>query len=158
MPNASILAPDDGHAVPNPVGGSLVFKVRAAESSGSLTALVTTAAPGEGPPLHTHAAEDESLLVLSGRFRFRIGEEVHDAPVGALMFVARGVAHTWQNVSDEPAQMFVTFTPGSPGMERFFEQFAARVAAEPGPAVFASLAPASGMAVEGPPLAVSHAR
>ena len=40
--------------------------------------------PGEGPPLHTHDVQDEAWYVVSGHLRFRIGDELHDAPAGVV--------------------------------------------------------------------------
>ena len=41
-----------------------------------MTAFESAAAPGEGPPLHRHASEDEVLYVLKGRLRVKL-EEAH---------------------------------------------------------------------------------
>ncbi len=144
----------EGTSIRNPVGGSLRFNVRGAQSAGALTSLETVAAPGDGPPLHTHASEDEGLMVLEGDFRFRVGDEVHEAPVGTYVFVPRLVAHTWQNLGAEPGRILATFTPASEGMETFFERFAEL--ASPSDEEFRALAAEAGMAVLGPPLAVSH--
>jgi hypothetical protein len=45
-------APGDGETVKNPAGGLLAFKLRGAQSGGALAAWESSAAPGEGPPLH----------------------------------------------------------------------------------------------------------
>jgi len=142
-------------ALRNPVGGSLSFRLRSVETGGAQTLLETVSAPGEGPPLHGHAVEAELLYVLDGMFRFRLGDEVWEAAAGGLMFVPAGVTHTWQNAGLEPGRLLVQFTPGSPGMEAFFEEFSAR--ADEGPKAFAELAAPAGMTLLGPPLAVSHA-
>jgi quercetin dioxygenase-like cupin family protein len=126
----------------------VTLKVRGDESGGRLTALETVAAPGEGPPLHVHAGEDESLYVLEGEVRFRLGDEEHLVPTGALVFIPQGLPHTWQNAGDRPARMLAHFTPA--GMERFFEAFAAAPA--PGPEAFARAGAPAGMTVLGPPL------
>jgi quercetin dioxygenase-like cupin family protein len=152
MPEPLIHRPDDGDPLPNPVGGAITLALGAEETGGRMTALVTIAAPGEGPPLHTHANEDECLVVLEGTVRFRLGDEIEDAPTGSLVFVPRGAVHTWQNAGDSPARMLVLFTPS--GMERFFERFAAP--STPGPDTFVEAAEGTGMEVVGPPLAVSH--
>ena len=148
MPEPVIRHPGDEAAIVNPVGGEIAFKVRGEHTGGRLTALETIAAPGEGPPMHTHASEDESLLILDGRFRFRLGDALEDASEGAFVYIPRGVPHTWQNIGDRPARMFVIFTPS--GMERFFDAFAASDA--PGPEAFARAAGPAGMDVLGPPL------
>jgi quercetin dioxygenase-like cupin family protein len=138
----------------NPVGGSLTFKTRSAETGGALTALESVAAPGEGPPLHAHAGNDETMYVVDGSFRFIVDGEFRDGPAGTCVFIPRRVPHTWQNVGDEPGRLFVAFTPGAPGMETFFERFAAHAA--PGPEAFRELAGDAGMTVVGPPLSASH--
>ncbi|HXD70109.1 MAG TPA: cupin domain-containing protein [Gaiellales bacterium] len=145
-----MLGPDEGVSVPNPVGGSITFKVRGDETHGALLALETVAASGEGPPLHTHADEDEFLYVLDGRFRFRLEGEEIEGPAGTCMYVRRGVPHTWRNVSDGPARMLAVFTPA--GMEGFFERFAAHAGTAEAPAAFRTLGEAAGMTVAGPPL------
>jgi quercetin dioxygenase-like cupin family protein len=152
MPEPLIHRPDDGEPLPNPVGGEITLAFGAEETAGRLTALVTVAAPGEGPPLHTHASEDECLVVLDGTLRFRLGDELEDATAGTLVFVPRGAVHTWQNIGETPARMLALFTPS--GMERFFERFAAL--GSPGPETFLEAAAGTGMEVVGPPLAVSH--
>jgi quercetin dioxygenase-like cupin family protein len=152
MPEPLIRRPDDGDPLLNPVGGEITFAFRGEETGGSLMALVTIVPPGEGPPLRTHANEDECLVVLGGRMRFRLGDDIEDAPAGSLVYVPRGAEHTWQNVGDSPARMLVLFTPS--GMERFFERFASLDTS--GPDAFLRAADGTGMEVVGPPLAVSH--
>jgi quercetin dioxygenase-like cupin family protein len=146
----AVLGPDEGVSVANPVGGSITFKVRGAETHGALLALETVAASGEGPPLHTHAGEDEFLYVLDGRFQFRLEDEVSEAPAGTCMYIRRGVPHTWRNVTDAPARMLAVFTPA--GMEAFFETFAAHAGTAEAPAAFRTLGEAAGMTVVGAPL------
>jgi quercetin dioxygenase-like cupin family protein len=81
-PRPFVSTPGDGQTVKNPVGGPLTFKARGAQTGGALTAFESIAAPGEGPPLHRHASEDEVLYELQGRLRVRLEETVHEAPAG----------------------------------------------------------------------------
>ena len=152
MPEPLIHRPDDGEPLPNPVGGEITLAFGAEETAGRLTALVTVAAPGEGPPLHTHANEDECLVVLEGTVRFRLREDVETAPAGSFVYVPRGVPHTWQNAGDTPARILVLFTPS--GMERIFDRFASF--GGDGPQAFAEAADGTGMEIVGPPLGRSH--
>ena len=145
----------EGHSVPNPLGGGIEFKARAEETAGALTAFESAVAPGEGPPLHAHADQDEVLYFLEGRFRMRIDDTVRDAPSGSFVFIPKGVAHTWQNVDDAPGRLLGMFMPGTPGMEQFFERFSAAAGDGSVAAAFAKLADAAGMKVVGPPLAQS---
>jgi quercetin dioxygenase-like cupin family protein len=145
--------PGEGGSAGHPLGGEVAFKVRGEESGGRLTAFETVVAPGEGPPLHTHANEEETLYVLEGDVRFKLGDEIHHGPVGSFAFVPRGLPHTFQNVGDTSARMLIHFTPS--GMERFFDGVDALDA--PGPDVFVTLGAEVGMTVVGPPLAQAEA-
>jgi quercetin dioxygenase-like cupin family protein len=151
MAGSVFHGPGEGGRVDNPLGGDVVFKARGEETEGTLAAFENLVAPGEGPPLHTHANEDESLYVLDGEVRFKLGDEIHPAPAGSFVFIPRGAPHTWQNVGDGPARMLIHFTPS--GMEHFFDRFAALEAA--GPEAFKTVGATVGMDVVGPPLAQS---
>jgi quercetin dioxygenase-like cupin family protein len=143
--------PRGGSGMRHPLSGDVAFKLRGDQSGGALTAFETVVAPGLGPPLHTHAREHETLFVIDGEVRFRLGDDVHVGGPGAFAFVPRGVPHTLQNVGEGPARILIHFSPS--GMERFFERFAALES--PGPDAFATLGAEVGMAAVGPPLAES---
>jgi quercetin dioxygenase-like cupin family protein len=133
----------------HPLGGDVAFKVRGEQSGGALTAFETVVAPGQGPPLHTHAHEDETLYVLDGEVRFKIGDDLDAGGPGSFVFVPRGTPHTFQNIGEDHARILIHFTPS--GMERFFERFAALEA--PDPDAFTTIGAEVGMAVVGRPLA-----
>ena len=148
-----ILGPGEGASVPNPVGGTLTFKIGSADTDGALTAFESIAAPGEGPPLHIHVNDDEIFYALEGSFRFKLDGELLDAPAGTLAFIPKGVAHTWQNIGDEPARLLIVTAPA--GFERFFELFA-QIPADASPAEkFRRIGEEIGMTVAGAPLAES---
>ena len=149
-PRPIVIAPGDGESIRGPAGGELTFKARSAQTGGRLTAFENVIAPLDGPPLHTHDVEDESWYVIEGRLRFRLGEEMHEAPQGTFVFVPSGTPHCFQNIGDEPARILVLFTPA--GMESFFDGFAELPPGPVEPATFAELGRAAGMEVRGPPL------
>jgi quercetin dioxygenase-like cupin family protein len=151
MAAAVFTQPNDGQAVENPVGGHVLFKVRGEQTSGRVTAFETSVAPGSGPPLHVHANEDETLYVIEGEVRFKVGERLHNAAPGAFVFIPRGIPHAFANVGKRDARMLVHFTPS--GMEHFFERFSGLAGADSD--TFARLGAETGMTVIGPPLAVS---
>jgi quercetin dioxygenase-like cupin family protein len=153
-PSAVIVGPGEGTVIRGPVGGPLTFKARGEQTGGRLTALENLIPPGEGPPLHRHAHEDETWQVLEGELRFRLGDDISRAPAGTFVFVPRGVPHCFQNVGDAPARILVIFTPA--GMERFFDRFAALPEGSDPREAFRSLGAEVGMDVIGPPLAQSH--
>jgi quercetin dioxygenase-like cupin family protein len=152
MTEAAPLAvgPGEGTTIEGPAGGPLTFKVRGEQTNGSLTALENVIAPGDGPPLHIHADEDEAWYVLEGELRFRLDAEIASAPAGSFVFVPRGTPHCFRNIGASPARILVLFTPS--GMERFFDRFAALGDGPVDPGAFRTLGSEAGMEVVGPPL------
>jgi quercetin dioxygenase-like cupin family protein len=150
-----VTAAGDGQTLTNPAGAALIFMARAEQTGGAMTAFETGAAPGKGPPLHTHVREDEVLYVLQGRLRVRLEEEIHEAPAGSFVFIPRGVPHAWQNIGDNQVRFLVVFTPSAPGMEQFFERSAELGDANQVAEAFKRFAGEAGMEVLGPPLAES---
>jgi quercetin dioxygenase-like cupin family protein len=144
------VAPGQGATIQGPAGGPLTFKARGEQTNGALTLFENVIAAGDGPPLHTHAGEDESWYVLEGALRFRLGDEIADAPAGSFVFVPRGTPHCFQNVGAEPARIIVMFTPS--GMERFFDRFATLPPGPVDPDAFRSIGAEAGMDVVGPPM------
>jgi quercetin dioxygenase-like cupin family protein len=143
-----VIARSDSQTIEGPAGGPLTFKVRGEQTNGALTAFENVIAPGDGPPLHVHADEDEAWYVLEGELRFRLEAKTASAPTGSFVFVPRGTPHCFQNIGEEPARILVLFTPA--GMERFFDRFAALPAFDP--SAFQTLGREVGMDVVGPPL------
>jgi quercetin dioxygenase-like cupin family protein len=152
------VAPGEGPSVENPTGGRLTFKAMGDETGGALTVVEATAAPGEGPPLHVHRGQDETIYVLNGRYRVRLGERDLDAPAGAFVFIPRGTPHTWQNAGSEVARFVATLAPADPKFEQFFVRYAELAPDERGIDAFARIArDTQGMEVLGPPLAAVDA-
>lgn len=149
------VAPGEGNTIQGPVGGPLTFKARGEQTNGTLTVVENTVAPGEGPPLHVHASEDEAWYVLEGTLRFQLDAELHTAPAGTFVFVPRGTPHCFQNSGDQPARILVIFTPS--GMEEFFDRFAVLADDQVEPGAFRRIGGEVGMEVVGPPLAESDA-
>jgi quercetin dioxygenase-like cupin family protein len=145
--------PDAGLAVESPVGGVLTFKAMSDLTGGAMTAIAITAPPGEGPPLHVHPDNDETIYTLEGRFRIRLAEQLVDARPGSFVFIPRGTPHTWRNVGDGQGRFFATVTPADRRFEEFFVRYAELPADERGLEAFARIAAETrGMEVLGPPL------
>jgi quercetin dioxygenase-like cupin family protein len=148
MTSAIVLGPGEGTTIEGPAGGPLTFKVRGEQTGGALTAFENIIAPGDGPPLHTHAGEDEAWYVLAGELRFQLGDDRAVVTAGSFVFVPRGTPHCFVNAGSEPARILVLFTPS--GMEAFFDRFAELDTFDP--AAFRSIGAGVGMDVTGPPL------
>jgi len=145
------VAPGETNRVRSPIGGDITFIVRGEQSDGALTALEAAAPPGEGPPLHFHGREDETVYIIEGEFRFKLGDELSTIGPGSFVFIPRGRKHTWQCIGDRPGRFLFTFAPA--GMEGFFERLASMT--EFDPEEFRAAAAEHGMEVVGPPLAES---
>ncbi|HET7696207.1 MAG TPA: cupin domain-containing protein [Vicinamibacterales bacterium] len=102
-----------------PGGGVYRIVTTAEESRGRIFAFEATEPPGGGPPLHTHANEDEYFLVLEGEISFYIDGKVTVGRPGQSAFVPRGAAHCFKNRSSRQARVLVLFTPGN--IEGFFD-------------------------------------
>jgi quercetin dioxygenase-like cupin family protein len=152
------LAPGEGPWVENPTRGRLTFKAMADATGGAFTVVEGTAAPGEGPPLHVHRGQDETIYVLQGRYRVRLGERDVDAPAGTFVFIPRGTPHTWQNAGAGLARFVATLAPADARFERFFVRYSELAPDERGPDAFARIArETEAMEVVGPPLAATAA-
>lgn len=149
-----VLGPEEGRVIRGPVGGPTRVLADVAGTGGSVTFLENVIPPGQGPPKHVHAREDELWFVRDGDFRFVVGETLLPAPAGAFVFVPRGTPHCFQNVGPADARILVMFVPG--GMDRFFEQHAELPEGPVDPDAYARISADNGMTVVGPPLAQSH--
>jgi quercetin dioxygenase-like cupin family protein len=74
--------------------------------------------PGVEPPLHVHRNEDEYYYLLDGAVTFHVGEETYRGQPGSLVFLPRGIPHTF-TIETPTARMLLLNAPG--GFERMFE-------------------------------------
>lgn len=102
-----------------PGGGVYRIVTTANESQGRIFAFEAIEPPGGGPPLHTHANEEEYFFVLEGEMTFTIDGRVITAKEGESAFVPRGAAHCFKNCSQRRSRVLVLFTPGN--IEGFFD-------------------------------------
>ncbi len=108
---------------PTAITNETPYKVLGSDTNGAYSILEVTTLPGEGPPVHSHAKEDEGFYVLEGTFRFWIGDaDPVDVYAGAHVFSPRNVFHKFQNVSEVPGKMLLVFTPA--GCEQYFVDLA----------------------------------
>ena len=77
-------------------------------------------APKSGPPAHIHRGEDEFFYVVSGEFKFKLGDRIVSAPARSIVFVPRGTAHTFENIGSDSGVLLVGVTPG--GLEQMFAE------------------------------------
>jgi uncharacterized cupin superfamily protein len=135
-----------------PGGGVYKIVATAAATRNTHFAFEAIEPPGGGPPLHTHANEDEFFLMLEGEMTFYVGGKVTRVIEGQTAFVPRGVPHCFKNCSKRESRVLVMFTPGN--IEGFFEYGNLPAGTAPSDelllARFNSLAPQYGLEVLGP--------
>ena len=130
------------------LNGRLDTKLSARDTGGALCVVDTIRGRRGGPPLHLHFDQDELFFVLEGRFRFRIGDDVHEVGPGDFLFGPRRVPHAFVNLT-ETGRLMVAFQPAGT-MEAFF----ASGLLDPTTEEFRQLSRDHGMDVLGPPLAL----
>lgn len=145
------VLPGEGNRVRSPIGGDVTFIVRGEQSNGALAALEAVAPVGEGPPLHFHGREDETVYILEGDFRFKLGDKLQVVGPGSFLFIPQGLPHTWQCIGERPGRFLFTFAPA--GMEGFFDALSSM--AEFDLDTFRAASADHAMQVVGPPLAES---
>jgi len=135
-----------------PGGGVYKIVATAAQTNNIHFAFEAIEPPGGGPPLHSHAHEEEFLLVIEGEMTFYIGGKVTRATEGQTVFVPRGVPHCSKNCSKRESRVLVMFTPAS--IEGFFEYGNLPTGTSPTDEIllarFNALAPQYGLKVIGP--------
>ena len=99
-----------------PASSQFLLKV-SQKNNGSqhLVAGTEELAPGATLPKHRHLAQDEIVLIQSGKAHVWLGNEERDLHAGALVFIP---ANTWvsaKNIGTEPISL--TFIFSAPGFE-----------------------------------------
>jgi quercetin dioxygenase-like cupin family protein len=146
-----VLKPNEGYVLQSGPGRDLIFKLTGDDTGGAFDYFLVGVAPHGGPPLHVHHMQEETLHVMKGRFKVRIGDAIFYCEEGDFAYLPSGVPHAFLNLTDEPAQVIVVYTPG--GSHRFFEEFGeiAR-SGPPDPKVLGPIFEKYDMSLLGPPL------
>jgi len=71
--------------------------------------------PGQGSSdsLHTHAGEEECLIVLEGEVDLYLGSDHHHLELGDSATFDSRTPHRWRNPSSRPARVLWVITPAS---------------------------------------------
>jgi len=117
------VGPEEGKAIPNPIGGRMVIKVRDGDSGGAYSIhdnIIPAGSPGPLP--HLHRDHEEAFYVLEGELTVRVGARKITAPEGSFVVIPRGVIHQPSNPGTGPTRVLLIFSPA--GMDHFFEEAA----------------------------------
>jgi len=108
----TVLNADDGLRLESGPGRDVVFKLTGDDTNGAFDYFTVEVAPKGGPPLHVHHNQEETIHVLKGRFRVRIGEELFELDEGGFAHLPSATPHAFLNLTDEPGELIVVFAPG----------------------------------------------
>jgi quercetin dioxygenase-like cupin family protein len=96
-----------------PVGAGITKQVLIGPDQGPNFALRKfSMQPGGGMPLHTNTVEHEQY-VLGGRAKVVIGDEVLEVKADDVVFIPKGVPHSYQTLGNEPFE-FLCIVPNLP--------------------------------------------
>lgn len=125
---ALVRAADEGRVLR--IGpDQVIVKLGAAETAGAYALLEFWTAAGSGAGPHVHHGEDEVFSILEGSLAFQLGAEEIVAGPGQVVMIPRGLRHAFRNPGPAPARSLIMVAPG--GLEGFFEELAALLAAHP---------------------------
>jgi mannose-6-phosphate isomerase-like protein (cupin superfamily) len=88
---------------------------------GAFDYFIVEVAPKVGPPLHVHHKQEETIHVLKGEYKIQIGDEIFYCQEGGFAYLPSKVPHAFLNLTDEPGEIIVVYTPG--GGHKFYEEF-----------------------------------
>jgi quercetin dioxygenase-like cupin family protein len=146
-----VLTADEGLRLRSGPGRDLVFKLTGDDTGGALDYFIVEVAPHGGPPLHVHHEQEETVHVLRGRFKVRIGEQLHTLEQGGFAYLPSGLPHAFLNLTDQPAEIIVVYAPGG-GHHFYAELGPATRTANPDRAAITAIFERHGMTLLGPPL------
>ncbi len=118
---AKVWAAGEGLRLQSGPGRDLIFKVTGEDTGGVFDYFIVEVAPRGGPPLHVHHKQDETIHVLKGQFKIKIGDEIFYCQEGGFAYLPARLPHAFLNLTDEPAEIIVVYTPG--GGHKFYEEF-----------------------------------
>ena len=149
--NYVVLAEGEGLRLRSGPGRDLIFKVTGEDTGGALDYFIVEVAPHGGPPLHVHHHQEETIHVLKGRYKICIGDSIFYCDPGGFAYLPSKVPHAFLNLTDEPGEIIVVYTPG--GGHKFYEEFGPISRnGPPDPKVLGPLFEKYGMTLLGKPL------
>jgi quercetin dioxygenase-like cupin family protein len=146
-----VLAHGEGLRLQSGPGRDLIFKVTGEDTGGAFDYFIVEVAPRGGPPLHVHHNQEETIHVLKGQYKIRIGDEIFRCNEGGFAYLPSRVPHAFLNLTDEPGEIVVVYTPG--GGHKFYEELGPiSRSTNPDRQVIAAVFEKYGMTLLGPPL------
>ena len=125
VPDIHVAKSSDGARI-DAVGDRYRFLLEGEQSNDLYAMWHATITPGGGPPLHSHAYEDEAFYVLKGEILFETDGESFAAKAGSFVNLPIGSRHRFENKTQENAEVLIIVAPA--GLEKMFRQTGCGVA------------------------------
>ena len=150
-PPRRVLAAGEGLRLQSGPGRDLVFKATGDDTDNRFDYFIVQVAPHGGPPLHVHHIQDETIHVLKGRYKVRIGDEIFTLEEGGFAYLPASVPHAFLNLTDQLGEIIVVYVPG--GGHKFYQEMGPLArSATPDRTAIAQVFTKHGMTLLGPPL------
>lgn len=105
-------------------GERLIFRSTADSSNGALFQAELIAQPGPYRVRpHIHTSQEESFVVLEGKFGYEIGERTGVGVPGETLVCPVGVVHSQWNAGDDVLRIYYEHRPALRSAEVFFETY-----------------------------------
>lgn len=79
---------------------------------------------GRAKPAHSHAKGEETVYIVSGTGKVKIGDEIYDIEPGSLFLFPQGVPHMVWNNGTVPLKLMCFYAPCAEAVEyTFHEEF-----------------------------------
>ena len=83
---------------------SAIAQIQGVEHGATISLILNTSQPGEGPRLHRHPY-DETWVVQEGRVTFQLGDTLHRADAGDVVIAPAGAPHKFTVEGPGPARL-----------------------------------------------------
>src|SRR2546425_3334346 len=106
-----VLGEGEGLRLNSGPGRDLIFKVTGEDTGGAFDYFIVQVAPRGGPPLHVHHFQEETIHVLKGRYKIRIGDSVFHVNEGGFAYLPSKGPHAFLNLTVEPGKIIWAYPP-----------------------------------------------
>ncbi len=110
-----VIMPSERAEHIRPFGIDMKVMLGAEHTGGVFSAILGEVKPGEGPPPHLHRDRDEYFFVLEGTYALSVNGKESTIGPGTMVFVPRGNAHGFTNISDSMGRLLEWTIPGGNG-------------------------------------------
>lgn len=105
------------------LGSLTTIKADGSQTGSAYELLEMIVAPGREPPPHIHHEQDEAFYILEGAMTIMCGDRTWTAAAGSLVFLPKGIKHTFKIEGSTPVKTLVITSPASPsGFAAFVQE------------------------------------